>query len=332
MSLVDEALIGVSAGNGGRGLVSFNRTRTNPRGGPDGGNGGAGGSVFAECSAGMRTLLPLKRRRLVKASNGRPGGSRAKAGAGGKDTVVKVPTGTIIRDSESRHLHADLSKDGDRVILARGGQGGFGNAHFKSSTNRRPSEATDGFAGEERKFLLELRLLADVGLVGLPNAGKSSLLAAMTRANPKIAGYPFTTLEPNLGVAADDWAELVIADIPGLIEGAGHGAGCGNRFLRHISRTAVLWHVVDVSARDSLDEVGKDVDVIRSELGEFEGGSLREKPSWLVFNKIDAAPADMISRIGGERFGERCFAVSAMTGEGIPELKRAALERFHERA
>ena len=334
MPLVDEARISVIAGSGGRGIASFLRTRTNPKGGPTGGNGGDGGSVFAESSRNVKTLLSFRRGPSLRARNGGPGGSRGKHGQNGSGIVVKVPLGTVIRDHESGFLHADLNEEGMRTLLAKGGSGGFGNIHFKSSTNRRPRECTEGFKGEERKFLLELRLLADIGIVGLPNAGKSSLLAAMTRAMPKIANYPFTTLEPNLGVIVGNDSEVVIADIPGLIEGAAAGAGHGNRFLKHISRTRLLWQVVDVSELGRAAQVDKNIALIKRELRQFEDGTLLAKPCWLVYNKIDAAPDDLLGKLFAEgrraKVAGRVFAVSAVTGEGIKQLKQAALEYERE--
>lgn len=329
MSLIDEAKITVSAGAGGSGKVSFSRTRSDPRGGPDGGNGGAGGSVYAVASPRTKTLRPFRRQFRVRAKNGGRGGNRRRRGAAAEDVVLEVPVGTVVRDLSSRQLHADLASEGMQVLLARGGKGGLGNTRFKSSTNRRPMEVTEGLPGEEREFLLELRILAEIGLVGLPNAGKSSLLAALTAANPKIANYPFTTLEPNLGVIADDRAEVVVADIPGLIEGAARGAGLGNRFLRHIARTRLLWHVVDIATPESIEEARRNIGMINSELRVFENGMLASKACWLVLNKADIADdgrkADLPGSLGGRAAGMPTFLVSAMSMEGVDRLRRAAL-------
>ncbi len=291
-----------------------------------------GGSVYAEASGNVKTLLFLRRKPHLRAANGGSGGSRGKSGAQGTDVTVKVPIGTLIRDRDSRDLHADLDNQGKRVLLAKGGCGGHGNAHFKSSVNRRPTEYTEGFAGEVREFALELRLMADIGLVGMPNAGKSSLLAALTRANPKIANYPFTTLEPNLGVIADTDSEVVAADIPGLIEGAVSGAGLGNRFLRHISRTRMLWHVVDVAAPSDIEALRRNMSTIVSELEHFENGLLCDKPRWMVFNKIDVASGERMEELASPEsgllagVGTRQFFVSAFSGEGVGVLRSAALE------
>lgn len=329
MSLIDEARISVSAGTGGSGKVSFSRTRSDPRGGPDGGNGGVGGSVYAVASPRAKTLRQYRRQFRVSAENGVRGGNRRRRGASATDVVLEVPVGTVIRDLDSGMLHADLTSEGMRTLLARGGRGGVGNTHFKSSTNRRPRESTDGCPGERREFLLELRILAEIGMVGLPNAGKSSLLAALTAANPKVANYPFTTLEPNLGVIADDRSEHVVADIPGLIEGAAKGAGLGNRFLRHVSRTRLLWHVVDIATPEDMGQLRRNIELLVSELSVFEGGYLSRKPCWLILNKADIADGARKGRLPGAlgacARGMPTFLVSAVTGEGIDRLRWAAL-------
>ncbi len=251
MKFVDEAAIKVQAGNGGRGMVSFRREKFIPFGGPDGGDGGAGGSVYLVAKAGLNTLADFRYMRTFKGANGEPGGSADCSGRGGSDTEVVVPIGTVVYDVDTEETLGDLTQDGDRILVAKGGRGGLGNQHFKSSNNRTPRQATPGTNGEKRELRLELKLIADVGLLGLPNAGKSTLISVVSAARPKIADYPFTTLHPNLGVVyVGEHQSFVMADIPGLIEGAADGAGLGIRFLKHLQRTRLLLHLIDIAPPD----------------------------------------------------------------------------------
>lgn len=312
--MLDEVPLTVIAGSGGRGVVSFRRERYVPKGGPDGGDGGRGGSVYFEANRSILVLDDLRRRRKIRAEDGTPGRSQKRHGRHGEDIVVKVPVGTVVWDADGRQL-ADLDVEKMKVLVAEGGGGGKGNARFATSTRKAPRIAERGLPGENRKLRLELRLLADVGLVGLPNAGKSSLLRAMSHARPKVGAYPFTTLEPCLGIVELRYETLVVADIPGLIEGAHTGAGLGTEFLRHISRTRVLLHVVDITAEDPLS----DIDAVRRELKEF-GEGLDEKPWLAALNKVDIAGArERLDAVTGEmeRRGVAAFAVSAVTGEGV---------------
>src|SRR5204863_4199934 len=266
MKFIDEAKIEVYAGKGGDGMAHFRREKYIRRGGPDGGDGGRGGSVWARADRNINTLIDYRFARIHRADTGKRGAASDCTGASAEDVELRMPVGTLIRDEETRDLVADLAKDGERALLARGGQGGLGNVHFKSSINRSPRQFTRGEAGESRRLALELRVLADVGLLGLPNAGKSSFIRAVSSARPKVADYPFTTLHPSLGVARVGEASFVVADIPGLIEGAAEGAGLGHQFLRHISRTGLLLHIVDISA----DDVTAGVRVIAAELKKYE--------------------------------------------------------------
>ena len=317
---LDRARVKVRGGSGGRGVISFRREAHVPRGGPDGGDGGRGGDLVMRADAQLASLDAFRFKQEHAATDGAPGEGGNKSGKAGRDVVVRVPAGTTVRDVATNEEVADLVTDGVEIIAARGGQGGRGNARFVTSTRRAPRIATDGEKGEERELELELRLIADVGLAGLPNAGKSSLLAALTRARPKIADYPFTTLTPNLGVARLDERELVIADIPGLIEGASEGAGLGEDFLRHIERTRVVVHVVDASREDPL----ADIATIDREL-EAYGHGLRERPELIALNKIDLAEArDKIPAIVQvlETQGREAMAVSAASGEGVDRLAK----------
>src|SRR5688500_11988690 len=283
MKFIDEAKIEVHAGSGGHGAATFRREKYVPRGGPDGGDGGRGGSVWARADRNVNTLVDYRFARIHRAQNGARGmGSDCNGRAGG-DVELRVPVGTLVRDEASGELVADLAKDGARALLARGGAGGLGNLHFKSSVNRAPRQFTRGTPRESRKLLLELRVLADVGLLGLPNSGKSTLIRAVSSARPKVADYPFTTLNPALGVVRVGEASFAIADIPGLIEGAAQGAGLGHQFLRHLARTRLLLHLVDLTGEDPV----RDARVIAAELKKYEL-ALYRKPRWLVFNKIDA--------------------------------------------
>jgi GTPase len=287
MKFVDEAQIHVTAGNGGNGCISFRREKFIPLGGPDGGDGGDGGSVYLIADEGLNTLVDFRYQRRFDAKSGAKGTPRQCNGPGGSDLIVRVPVGTVIKDVDTEELIADLTKHGQKVLVAQGGKGGKGNTHFKSSTNRSPRRSIPGSEGEERELHLEMRVLADVGLLGFPNAGKSTLIRAISAATPKVADYPFTTLHPNLGVvrvALDQ--SFVVADIPGVIEGAAEGAGLGILFLKHVSRTRVLWHVVDLAPYEEGLTPAKQVRAIEKELKKFDA-ELFARPRWLVFNKAD---------------------------------------------
>jgi GTP-binding protein len=322
MKFIDEAKIEVHAGKGGDGMAHFRREKYIRRGGPDGGDGGRGGSVWARADRNINTLIDYRFARIHRAAGGTRGGTSDCTGAAGGDIELRMPVGTVIRDQETRDLVADLTTDGERALLARGGQGGLGNVHFKSSVNRSPRQFTRGAPGESRRLLLELRVLADVGLLGAPNAGKSSFIRAVSSARPKVADYPFTTLNPSLGVVRVGDKSFVIADIPGLIEGASQGAGLGHQFLRHLARTRLLLHLVDLTA----DDAAQSARAIAAELKKYDQ-ALYRKPRWLIFNKIDAVPdakarAERIVRT--LRWQRPWFAVSALTGEGCAAVCKAA--------
>ena len=321
MKFIDEAKIELHAGKGGDGAAHFRREKYIPRGGPDGGDGGRGGSIWARADRNVNTLIDYRFARIHRAENGARGLGKDRYGAAGRDIELRVPVGTVIRDEESGELVADLAKDGERTLLARGGAGGRGNIHFKSSINRAPRQFTRGEPGEIRKLALELRVLADVGLLGLPNAGKSSLIRAVSSARPKVADYPFTTLNPSLGVARVGEASFVIADIPGLIEGASEGAGLGHQFLRHLARTRLLLHIIDLTQ----DDPARDAKVIAAELKKYEQ-TLHKKPRWLVFNKIDAvedADARIKKILGQLRWKRAWFKVAAISATGTKEVCKA---------
>ncbi|MEJ0011076.1 MAG: GTPase ObgE [Bauldia sp.] len=324
MKFLDEAKIYVRSGDGGNGSVSFRREKFIEYGGPNGGDGGKGGDVYAEAVANLNTLIDYRYQQHFKAKAGQHGMGKDKAGAGAEDLVIKVPVGTEILDEDGETLIADLDTDGKRVLLARGGNGGFGNAHFKSSTNRAPRRANPGLEGEERWLWLRLKLIADAGVVGLPNAGKSTFLAAVSAAKPKIADYPFTTLTPNLGVARIDGREIVIADIPGLIEGAHEGAGLGDRFLGHVERTGVLLHLVDITAEDP----AADYVTIRNELAAY-GHGLDEKQEIVALTKVDAIDAKTAKSVQTKlrkAAGVRPLLMSAVSGEGVEAVLRAVAQ------
>jgi GTP-binding protein len=331
VKFIDEALIEVHAGNGGDGSASFRREKFVPRGGPDGGDGGRGGSIWALADRNINTLIDYRYARIHRAKSGDRGHGADRYGRSGEDIELRVPVGTLIRDAEHGELVADLAHHGDRVLIAKGGQGGLGNLHFKSSVNRAPRQFTRGMPGESRKLALELRVLADVGLLGLPNAGKSSLLRAVSSARPKVADYPFTTLNPSLGMVrvAHD-ASFAVADIPGLIEGAADGAGLGHQFLRHLSRTRLLLHVVDLAAEagsgNPVPAIVRDIRAIAAELKKYDE-ELHRKARWLVFNKIDLVP-DADARIArvvkSLRWQKPWYAISAASGAGCAALSKAA--------
>lgn len=334
MKFVDEARIKVQAGHGGRGSVSFRREKFVPYGGPDGGDGGHGGSVYLQAVAGINTLADFRVERTYKAPSGQGGAGRDCTGAGGEDLFVPVPVGTVIRDSDTGEQLGDLTRVGEQLLVAQGGKGGWGNTRFKSSTNRAPRQFGPGLPGEKRSLELELKLIADVGLLGLPNAGKSTLIRAVSAARPKVADYPFTTLHPNLGVVSvGEHRSFVMADIPGLIEGAAEGAGLGIRFLRHLQRTKVLLHLVDIAPMDPDADPVRDARAIVGELEKFSG-ELASRPRWLVLNKRDLLPPADAERRAKEivrklRYRGPSFLISGATGEGTRELVEAVM-RFLE--
>ncbi|WP_049260140.1 GTPase ObgE [Neisseria bacilliformis] len=339
MKFIDEAKIEVAAGRGGNGATSFRREKFVPRGGPDGGDGGRGGSVYAEADENTNTLVEYRFVKRYQAKNGEKGHGSDRYGAGADDITLKMPVGTLIRDIDTGKTVADLTHHGQRVCLARGGKGGLGNIHFKSSVNRAPKQSTPGEEGEARSLMLELKVLADVGLLGMPNAGKSTLITAVSAARPKIADYPFTTLHPNLGVVRlDENHSFVMADIPGLIEGAAEGAGLGHRFLKHLSRTGLLLHVVDLAPFDEETDPAAEALAIINELRKYDE-ELFDKPRWLVLNKLDmlseeeaeARAAVFLEAVGwdypapDDRFEfdmttPRLFKISALTHQGTQDL------------
>jgi GTP-binding protein len=301
MKFVDEVVISVKAGKGGDGCLSFRRERCVPLGGPNGGDGGDGGSIYLEADSNLNTLVDFRYVRHFKATNGQSGMGSQCTGQKGEDLIIKVPVGTIVWDNDTQEKIYDLTTAGKRVIIAQGGFHGLGNTRFKSSINRAPRRTTKGSLGEERNLKLELQVLADVGLLGLPNAGKSTLIRQVSAARPKVADYPFTTLYPNLGVVACGSGSFVIADIPGIIEGAAEGAGLGTRFLKHLARTGLLLHLVDVAPLDGSDPVAT-IRAVVAELEKFDQ-TLAEKPRWLVLNKIDQLPAEEVA--------DKCQAIVA---------------------
>ena len=337
MKFVDEARIEIQAGRGGDGCASFRREKFIPKGGPDGGDGGRGGSIWAVADNNINTLIEYRYRRRIAAGNGEHGRGADCYGASGEDVELRLPVGTVIIDEQSGQPLADLSVSGARALLAKGGAGGLGNLHFKSSTNRAPRQKTPGQPGEHHFLRLELKVLADAGLFGLPNAGKSTLIAAVSNARPKIADYPFTTLHPPLGVVRlDAERSLVIADVPGLIEGAAEGAGLGHHFLRHLSRTKLLLHVIDVAPVDPDADPIKQARALVAELKKFDL-ALWRKPRWLVFNKIDLISAESRRQLAAEfrrrlRTKAPFFFVSAVTGEGCRELMSAVQRHLREHA
>ena len=331
MKFVDEATIDVAAGHGGSGCVSFRREKFIPFGGPNGGNGGRGGSVWAVGDPNLNTLIDFRYARRHEARNGEAGRGSDQFGAAADDIVLRMPMGTIVTDLDAGTMLAELLVPGEKVLLAKGGDGGFGNMHFKSSTNRAPRQKTPGWPGEARRLKLELRVLADVGLLGMPNAGKSTLIAAISNARPKIADYPFTTLHPNLGVVrVAPEQSFVVADVPGLIEGAAEGAGLGHLFLRHLQRTHLLLHVVDFAPFDETVDPVVQARAIVAELKKYDA-ALHAKPRWLVLNKLDMVPQDeraarvkeFVRRL---RWKGPVFEISALTREGCEPLIRAVYE------
>ena len=335
MKFLDEAKIHIRSGNGGAGCVSFRREKFIEFGGPDGGDGGRGGDVVVECVEGLNTLIDYRFQQHFRAKTGMHGMGKNRSGANGADVVLKVPVGTQIFEEDGEMLIADMTEPGQRLVLAKGGNGGFGNTYFKSSTNQAPRRANPGLEGEEKTIVLRLKLIADAGLVGLPNAGKSTFLAAVSAAKPKIADYPFTTLTPGLGVVTVDTRSFVLADIPGLIEGAHEGAGLGDRFLGHLERCRILIHLVDGTAED----VAEAYHVIRGEI-EAYGAGLEEKPEILCLNKADALSEEEREEkkaiLAAESGGE-VYVISGVSGEGVTDVLRLAadeigIRRAEERA
>jgi GTP-binding protein len=328
VKFVDEACIEVLAGKGGDGAASFRREKFIPKGGPDGGDGGRGGSIWVRADRNINTLIDYRYARIHRAAHGQPGRGADCYGAGGDDIELRMPVGTVVIDDATGEEVADLATDGQRAIVAAGGKGGLGNLHFKSSTNRAPRQFTKGEPGEQRMLRLELRVLADVGLLGMPNAGKSTLISAISNARPKVADYPFTTLSPQLGVVrVGPERSFVVADVPGLIEGAAEGAGLGHQFLRHLSRTGLLLHLIDPVGPDGNADAVADARIITAELKKYSA-ALARKPRWFVINKADLVPledraallADFRRRL---RTKAPVFVISAATREGCDDLTRA---------
>ena len=341
MKFFDEARIEVLAGDGGNGCMSFRREKYIPMGGPDGGDGGKGASIWAMADRNLNTLIDFRYTRVFRGQKGEHGRGSDCYGKGGEDMDLRMPVGTVITDIDSGEVIADLDKDGKRVLIAKGGNGGLGNIHFKSSTNRAPKQSTPGTPGEQRLLQLELKVLADIGLLGLPNAGKSTFIRAVSAAKPKVADYPFTTLYPNLGVVrVSDNRSFVIADIPGLIEGAAEGAGLGHRFLKHLQRTGLLLHLVDISPFDPDADPAKDAKAILKELKKYDE-ALFKKPRWLLINKIDLVPEEereaRIAALVKSYKPKKHFVISAISGEGCREVTYAVMDhleqlRKHEKA
>ena len=335
MKFVDEATCKVQAGNGGRGSTSFRREKFVPFGGPDGGDGGNGGSVYLRAQEGINTLADFRIERTYKAAHGQPGSSNDCTGRGGADLYIPVPVGTTVKDTDTGEELSDLTREGDVLLVAKGGKGGWGNQRFKSSTNRSPRQFGPGLPGEQRSLFFELKVIADVGLLGLPNAGKSTLIRAVSHARPKVADYPFTTLHPNLGVVdVGEHRSFVMADIPGLIEGAAEGAGLGIRFLKHLQRTRVLLHLVDIAPLDPEADPVRDARAIVAELKKFSK-DLALKPRWLVLTKRDLLPDDEAEKRARDilrrlRFRGPHFLVSAATGRGTKELAQAIMVFLEE--
>jgi len=331
MGFIDEAVITAVSGDGGRGCVSFRRERFIPKGGPDGGDGGDGGDVIIRALSGLHTLSDFSSRKLFKAKNGSPGRGKNQKGKDGSDVVIEVPLGTVVYDHDNGDMIADLVKDNQEILLLSGGRGGKGNSHFATSTNRAPRFAQPGLSGQQKKLRLSLKYLADIGIIGLPNAGKSTLLSRLTMARPKIDNYPFTTIIPNLGVMeVDDRIYLTLADIPGLIEGASEGKGLGHRFLKHIERTRFLLHLIDITHVSSTNLL-EDFYMLQDELVKY-GHSLDRKEQIVLINKVDllspgSGDIDEI-RSALYRIGLESLPVSALTGEGLEDLKKILAGKF----
>lgn len=321
MRFIDEAFIEVTAGNGGRGCLSFRREKFIPKGGPDGGDGGSGGNILVQTDESLTTLQDFRLQKKYKAKNGSQGLSKNKHGKDAEDTILKVPMGTLIIDEETEEVVADLVENKESVILARGGKGGFGNSRFKTSINRAPRKITNGEEGEKFNIKLELKVLADIGLLGMPNAGKSTLISKISSAKPKVADYPFTTLSPNLGVVQSGYNSFVVADIPGLIPGASEGVGLGIKFLKHLSRVKVLLHLVDISTFN-ISEIVKNIRDINKEL-ELYSSELAQKEQWIILNKNDLDPSKekIIKEEVKKKINKKeIFSISAITGKGVENL------------
>jgi GTP-binding protein len=336
MKFIDEARIEVIAGDGGNGCASFRREKFRPFGGPDGGDGGTGGTIWAVADRNINTLVDYRYSKMHRASNGEPGRGSDCYGKGADDVTLRVPVGTLIIDDETGEMLADMTEHGQSEQLAMGGEGGWGNIHFKTSTNRAPRQKTEGKEGERRILRLELKVLADVGLLGMPNAGKSTFITAVSNAKPKIADYPFTTLHPNLGVVrVSHEKSFVIADIPGLIEGAAEGAGLGHQFLRHLSRTGLLLHIVDLAPFEATVDPVKEAKALVKELEKYDE-ALLDKPRWLVLNKLDVVPeAERAKRVKDfvKKFGFKgpVFEISALSRDGTQELVTAIYQYLEEK-
>jgi len=335
MKFIDEAIIQVIAGNGGDGVAHFRREKFMPRGGPDGGDGGRGGSIYVVADRNINTLIDYRYARIHRAKSGEKGHGADCYGKSAEDVVLRVPVGTVVSDNHTGEIIADLTQHGQKALLAKGGEGGLGNLHFKSSTNRAPRKFTPGTQGENRDLKLELKVLADVGLLGLPNSGKSTFIRAVSAARPKVADYPFTTLHPHLGVVRVDYdRSFVIADIPGLIEGAAEGAGLGHQFLRHLARTRLLLHLVDIAPLDETANPVHDARAVIEELKKYDE-ALYRKPRWLVLNKLDLLALSerankcrqFLSDFGWQ---EKSFIISALTGEGCKELIFAVMQYLEQ--
>lgn len=335
MKFIDEARIEVHAGDGGKGSASFRREKFVPFGGPDGGDGGRGGSIYVEADCNLNTLVDYRFQRIFRAKNGEPGRGADCNGRGADDVVLRVPVGTVIKDLNTEEVIADLAKHGQKALIAKGGKGGLGNLNFKSSTNRAPRQFTPGEEGESKELHLELKVLADVGLLGMPNAGKSTFIRSVSAARPKVADYPFTTLHPNLGVVrVDDDRSFVIADVPGLIEGAAEGAGLGHQFLKHLQRTHLLLHLVDIAPYDESVDPVKEAKAIVNELKKYDK-ALFDKPRWLVLNKADLLEPEEAEKrskaiIKGLRWKGPTFTISAMRGAGTRELTFAIMDHLDQ--
>lgn len=333
MKFIDEARIEVHAGSGGKGSASFRREKFVPFGGPDGGDGGRGGSIHVEADCNLNTLVDYRFQRIFKAKNGEPGRGADCNGRGADDILLRVPVGTVIKDLSTGEVIADLAAHGQRALVAKGGRGGLGNLNFKSSTNRAPRQFTPGEPGESKELHFELKVLADVGLLGMPNAGKSTFIRSVSAARPKVADYPFTTLHPNLGVVrVDDDRSFVIADVPGLIEGAAEGAGLGHQFLKHLQRTHLLLHLVDIAPFDESVDPVKEARAIVGELKKYDK-ALHEKPRWLVLNKADLLEPEEAEKrtkaiLRSLRWKGPHFTISAMRGEGTRELAFAIMDHL----
>jgi GTP-binding protein len=337
MKFFDEALIEVIAGKGGDGVAGFRREKFVPRGGPDGGDGGRGGSIFARADRNINTLIDYRYARIHRAKNGEKGRGSDCYGKSASDIVLRMPVGTVISEADSGELIADLDHHDQQALLAQGGAGGLGNLHFKSSTNRAPRQFTRGTPGEQRKLKLELKVLADVGLLGMPNAGKSTFVRAISAARPRVADYPFTTLHPNLGMVRVDFSRsFVVADIPGLIEGAAEGAGLGHQFLRHLERTRLLLHLVDIAPLDETANPAKEAKALVKELKKYDEALFR-KPRWLVLNKSDLLTEDVRGKavkkfVRDLGWKGKSFIISALSGEGCKELTYAIMEYLEQEA